>query len=321
MSKLANAFIIGFISFLFLVAIFWYAVEVGQNQGVTVEGLQAEWGSVDQETTVIDASIRFKNPHAFQVQVLRLEYAFTVNDNRVGGGFIDREIRLEPGSERDVEFSIQVPSSFVADWWQAHALAGEETTLAIQGEASVKVSADTQVLPFESKADWTDDWVESWTGALETCPRPEPQPCVSEASYEWKRGSGGLLLQSSFDVHNPNDAAMEIRNGSFRLLLGGNLVSEGHFTETVTIPAEQSRVVRIDSPFAASGLVAWWPSHVAGCERSRADVSLSLSYALQEQPASSGNNTTQEPGYGPVQEPAVWEVRIPNLETRFLCDN
>jgi hypothetical protein len=60
-----------------------------------------------------------------------------------------------------------------------------------------------------------------------------------------ERGNGGTTLQFTFELRNPNNEPMELRDLSYRVSLQGTEVYRGRRATLTTLPAEGMRTVRV----------------------------------------------------------------------------
>src|SRR5687767_3075948 len=78
-SKFVNAVVLGLVSFVLILAVFWYVVEIRQESQVKITDVSAGWGASNTRTSEIKVRLSVFNPHKSPVELRDITYEVIVN--------------------------------------------------------------------------------------------------------------------------------------------------------------------------------------------------------------------------------------------------
>lgn len=319
-----NGAIIGIVSFIALVSIFWSLADVPSGGTVAFERVENRWGPVDGKTSEIRSVLTFHNPHRTQSELVRLEHEVLVNGARVDWESRNVSVRIPPESSRSVETAARFPNTFLNAWWQSHMRQGEETRVTIRGTATFTVLQKPVEVPYEHEATWSTALLPKLPQALGNCDRATP--CIRSAAAEWGRTDSTLHVR--FTIANTDANVFWVRNWTAHLKLHGvTLAWASPVAGPLELQPDTAQEVALVMRFDPAAWDDWWPRHVTSCELSQSELVVqhtreqwvNASYDANATQDSADNETEPTPGYR-VADARTWFFPGPSLATGFVCE-
>ena len=87
----------------------------------------ASWGSITEETTIINATVELYNPHYNPVEVETFVYYFHMNNLTVGHGSISHAFNVPPYGTVSIDCDTIIDNSDLIEWFTSH-IQNNETT-------------------------------------------------------------------------------------------------------------------------------------------------------------------------------------------------
>lgn len=316
MSRFVNAVIVGLASFIVLLSIFWYAVEVSRESQITIRQGSLGWGPVDQRGTEVWAHWLVHNPHRLNVQLNRVEFRFLLNGEQLEWDNRTPNQRIPALGDGSFNFTGRFPTTFVQSWINTHAAKNEETTFLIRGDAAFLVGQETVKVPFEASTTTQTRLTELIGGAYRNCTPQTASACLSSANARLINTGSTTQIWLDYQLENPNASHLRISNWTTVLELHDVQVADGETVSAFELEPHGDHEGQIELALDPQQLVAWWPLHAKDCERS--SLLLAVTFTLEERREIPGNGTG-----GPQEETIVYDVlwRLPGgaLRTSIVC--
>lgn len=121
-----------------------------------VHGVDARWGTADEDETTIELRVKMENPNPFAVGFEDVGYTVTMNGVRVGRGHVG-DFRMPARGTSVISSEAVLRNKRVAEWWKTHLDRGEKT------ETEIGFGGAVRVLGFGRKIG-----DRSYTGSFET---------------------------------------------------------------------------------------------------------------------------------------------------------
>lgn len=302
-SRFVNSVVLGIVSFIVLLSIFWYVVEVRHENRVEITGLEARWGPVDARSTNVLWDLTFQNSHKSVAQVTRISYEFALSDYVVSEETRNLSLRLPAEGEGRATVAVAFPSSFLPAWLEAHAEQQERSTLVFRGTVSLLVNQGRVEVPFDVQRDFQTTLALNLARSLSSCPEANGTVCLSGAQSDWDT-TRSVTLPTQVRLQNPGGTNVTVRDLEVALLLHGIEVARGAATTSIPLRADGEQVAEVLVRFDEGSLLRWWPRHVESCEES--PVTVTAAY-------------TVDPGDGNATAQVSREFSAPTFESRFAC--
>lgn len=312
MSKFVNAVVLGLVSFILILAIFWYVVEIRQESQVSITNVGVAWGPVNNRTTELAVRLTVFNPHKSPVVLEEVQFEVLVNGNQLDDGRNNESLTIAPEQSGTKEFRVTVPSRFVVDWIDSHLENDERSKMVVKGEARFAISTLRSVATFDWESSWEGIYVDGFQGTLHNCPSTDSTPCIERTKASWDTTGTQSVLQTEFSLRNPNGYALRIKSWSVDLVLHDTVVARGGTPAVSELPANGTADVRTPVVFERLQLPQWWPSHVRDCERSATTVVIRYVTEQEGEPADNGTVPV-------VLTNIEWRFVGPLFDTRFVC--
>jgi LEA14-like dessication related protein len=311
-SKFVNAVVLGLVSFILILAVFWYVVEIRQESQVAITDVGVGWGAVNNRTTEVKVRLTVYNPHKSPVLLQNVDYQVIVNGNQLVEASTNETVRIEPESEGTKEFTAIVFSRFVVDWMDSHLENDERTRMQVKGEAEFAISTLRTVASFDWESSWEGLYVHGFAKALHNCPQANASLCIDSTRAEWDTTGTQSVLQTIYQLRNMGGNDLKVKSWSVDLELHGVVVARGGTPATFTLPANGNVDIEAPIVFERLQLPQWWPAHVRDCERSTSHVV--IRYVIEEQQPVGPDGSVQT-----VLTSIVWTFDAPAFDTRFIC--
>lgn len=313
---MANSVVIGIVAFLLFLSIFWYVAGIGEPDPIRVTGIGTSWSTGEEAGTTMVVNLTFRNPHAFEITLTEVAYTLEVNEEVVAEGTAPADQAIRASGNGTAQILIPLAEDFLAKWWPQHVSNGEDTEVAISGEARVQVSQELRTASFETDWDWDTEWMGSWNDRVANCATTTSNLCLDSSTHEW-RDDGGV--DSVLHFQSRADGTIRIDDVSGGLLLRDETIAAG----TVQPAAEMGQDETVEVPLSLAlderGLVLWWSDHTAACEVSTATYRLQVAYTLTTtETTGTGNNTTTTTET--TEETEAWEFPVSVFQTQLACD-
>ena len=119
-------------------------VPTAGTQPLSVNATRADWGEVDERRTELELGFDVYNSGA-TVSVTNVRYVLTVNDVVLGAGEIDREYRLESGTETPIDATATFETDRITAWWVSHLENDQRTDVHLAFEAEAEFPDGTTI--------------------------------------------------------------------------------------------------------------------------------------------------------------------------------
>jgi LEA14-like dessication related protein len=310
MTRLVNAVLIAVFSFFIILGVFWQFAGGGTGAGPrgdpAVTAVVPRWQPAGQQEIAVEVAVR--NPAGQDGTITAVTYEALVD-----GQPVDRAVaRVPPGGpvalpargDATVRFGVDLPDGFAASWWTGYMRNAEEADVRIQGTVTVQRDDGTREAPFTWRSEWTGELAQRLEAAVRNC-EGATGLCLAQSGFSWKDGA----LHARLTLHNPGPETVAIRNTTLRLLFGEVAVVRGDVDLVREVLPGADAEVELALGFGQPAIAAWWPEHVARCER----TPLALGLDLQAQTVAQGANATAE------VTTLQWLFPASTFQTRFVC--
>ena len=90
---------------------------------------EADWGSVDDETTEVEMTLYLHNPKSYPITISEIGYDIRMNNVSMGSGEAGRTTTIPPGETVPVEATTEIRTQRLDDWWVSHLQRNQVTDL------------------------------------------------------------------------------------------------------------------------------------------------------------------------------------------------
>lgn len=311
MTRLINAILITVFAFFVFLGVFWQFAGGGTGAGPrgepSVEAIEPRWQPGAGPELLVD--LRVHNPAGLDGELASVSYEALL-DGRVLDRAVARvpfsgPVAIGPESEANVAFAVDLPERFANDWWASYMRSGEKAELRIHGAVELRREDGVHEAPFEWRSTWTGELAERLEAAVRNCDATPTDLCMAGSSFEWRDGS----LRATLTLRNPGTEAVAVRNASLRLLFAERPVVSGGVDLVQRLDPGAEAEVELALAFAPDAIAAWWPDHVARCER----TPVALGMDLQAHSIPRGSETESE------VTTLQWTFPASTFQTRFAC--
>lgn len=310
MTRLINATLIAVVSFFVVLGVFWQFAGGGTGAGPRgepeVTAVVPRWQPSAQQDLGVEVAVH--NPAGTPGKITAVTYEALVN-----GQSLDRAVaRVPPGGPVDVpakgdgtvRFGVDLGDGFATKWWTDYMKKAESSEIRIHGTVTLQREDGAHEAPFEWRSAWTGDLAKKLQNAVRNC-EGSSGLCLADSSFTWKDGA----LHAKLTLHNPGPETVTVRNTTLRLLFGEDAVVRGDVDLVRDVLPGDDATVDLALGFAQPAIAAWWPDHVARCER----TPLALGLDLQARSVAEGANATEE------VTTLQWLFPASTFQTRFVC--
>jgi LEA14-like dessication related protein len=322
-SRFVNGAIIGIVSFIVLLSIFWYLAEIRREATITYGGMENRWGNVDASSTEIRSRLTFHNPHRTTVELVRIEHELIVNGQRVDWDYRNVSVRVGPESNGSVDVDARFPNSFLGPWWLSHINQGEETRFVVRGTATFLVMQKPVVVPYDWESDWTTDLATALPESLRNCASVMESPCIRSAALEWDTTTEAPVAVVRLSLANTNASTLALRNWTTELRFQDLAIARADVVPgPLELPPQGERDVDLTFRFDTRLMATWWPRHVASCELSPITATMTFNREQPNNstpPAGDSSSTTLNASSQPAMQALAWSVPAQPFTTHFVC--
>jgi LEA14-like dessication related protein len=313
MTRLINAVLIAAVSFFVFLGVFWQFAGGGTGAGArgepSVTAVVPRWQPAGQQEIGVELTVH--NPAGTTGRIAAVSYEALVNGDTVdhavarvpAGGPVD----VAAKADGLVRFGVDLPEGFATQWWTAYMHDAESSDLRIRGNVTLQREDGAHEAPFEWRSAWTGDLAKRLQNAVRNC-EGATGLCLADSQFTWKDGA----LHARLTLHNPGPDTVAIRNTTLRLLFGDAAVVRGDVDLVRDLAPDDDAQVDLALGFSQAGIAAWWPDHVARCERTPLALGLDLQARSAAQGADGANATSEV-------TTLQWLFPASTFQTRFVC--
>lgn len=309
MTRFINAVLISVFAFFVFLGVFWQFAGGGTGAGPrgepAVVNITPRWQpGVEQELLV---ELAVLNPGS-EGKVTSVSYEALVD-----GQVVDRALaRVPPGpaitiptnEQGAVRFPVDLPDGFAVTWWPDYMEDAEDSDLSIQGTVGLRRGDGEHEAPFEWRSSWKGELAQHLTDAAANCD-PDPQDlCLQESRFFWEDGA----LHATLTLHNPGPDPVAVRNATLKLNFGEHAVVSGKVDLVREVRPGDDAEVQLALSFSQTAIAAWWPDHIARCERTPLSLGMDLQAQSLPDPDEPSQVTTLQ-----------WTFPASTFSTRFVC--
>jgi LEA14-like dessication related protein len=312
LTRFINTVLITVFAFFVLLGVFWQFAGGGTGAGErgdpTVTDITPHWQPSSPQELLVDLQVY--NPAGQEGRIASITYEALVD-----GKVVDKAIARVPAGpsivvpgkgEAGVHFPVDLPDGFAVTWWPQYMKDGEDAELSIQGTVSLRRDDGAHDAAFEWRSKWTGELADRLSEAVQNCDATPTDLCMASSEFFWKDGT----LHATLKLHNPGPDAVSIRNATVRLLFGERAVVSGNVDLVRELHAGADADVDLALSFSQKAIAAWWPDHIARCERTPLVMGMDLqAHTIPDGPDDPGHVTSLQ-----------WTFPASPFQTRFVCD-
>lgn len=314
MTRFINAVLISVLAFFVFLGVFWQVMGDGADGRTpggapTVTAVEARWQPEQERELLLEVTLH--NPSSLDARATALTYKAEV-DGRLVDSAISRPLSqdvaptIEGRGDTTIRVPVDLPADFVLTWWPDYMANGESSELRIQGSLDVQREDGDRDATFEWRSAWEGELASSLSGAVANCSAGSEDLCLDSAEFFWKEGA----LHADLSFSNPGADAVGLHNMSITLLFGERAVVAGEVDLGRRVASDGDTDVGLALTFSPAAMQAWWPDHLARCER----TPVALRIGLEVETLADG----QEPGQGDFAT-VQWTFPASSFQTRFVC--
>lgn len=315
MTRFINAVLISLVAFFVFVAVFWQVMGDGAGgrspgSAPTVTNVEARWQPEEEREMLIELTL--DNPSSLPARASAITYKAEV-DGRLIDSAVSRPLseadapRIEGREEGTIEVPVDLPEDFIVSWWPTYMREAEKADLRVYGTLDVRRDDGDRDVTFEWRSSWEGELAANLSEAVHNCSGGADDLCLDEAAFLWEEGEPGLHADLAFS--NPGSDAVALHNMTITLLFGDRAVVAGEIDLDRQVTADGQEDVGLSLVFSQAALSAWWPDHLARCERTA--VALRLGLEVEALP----EGDEEEGAFSTVQ----WTFPASTFQTRFVC--
>ncbi|MFC7096563.1 LEA type 2 family protein [Halobaculum marinum] len=94
-----------------------------------LERTEADWGTVDDDTTEVEMTLYLHNPKSYPITVSKIGYDIYMNNITMGSGEAGRTTAIPPGETVAVEATTEIRTQRLDEWWVSHLQQNQVTDL------------------------------------------------------------------------------------------------------------------------------------------------------------------------------------------------
>lgn len=244
----------------------------------SVEGVDNQFGDVNESTTVIETGLRVHNPNPFGLKLggSAVEYSVAMNDIRMAEGTYE-DLGVGTGNDT-LNFTSYMDNAKIPDWWASHVRNGERTTVEIVATARsslLPVAVAPQPIERSFRTNITDAF--NTTGAR---PINANQPLVSDPVLYLNetRGTWGEVtterteIDMGFTLYNPKAYPISASRIGYNMSMNDVYIGDGETPSSVTIPPGETREITATTTIRNQRLDQWWVSHLVRDQRTNLSI-------------------------------------------------
>ena len=310
MTRFINTVLITVFAFFVFLGVFWQFAGGGTGAGArgapAVVDVSPRWQPAAAQELLIDATLH--NPAGQPGRIASYSY-----EAEVDGDVVDKAIaRVPPGdpilvgpkSDGLVSFPVDLPEGFALEWWPKYMEDAEDSEVRIHGTIALRRDDGVHEAPFEWRSTWTGKLAERLTEAVQNCDDAPSDLCMRESRFFWKDGT----MHATLTLHNPGPETVVIRNSTLKLLFGERAVVSGTVDLSRELRPDSDTDIDLSLTFSKPAIAAWWPDHIARCERTPMVLGMDLQATSLPEGEDPGHVTTLQ-----------WTFPAAPFETRFVC--
>lgn len=238
----------------------------------SVDGVENRFGTVTNETTVIETDLELSNPNPVGVRLGRVSVNYTVSMNGVRMAAGSRRGVAVPAGNSTLTLTTRLDNERIPAWWVTHVRDEEQTqlvvnatitspTLGVTREFSVTRSIETDLL--------------GAFASTETRPVNADVPLVSdpvlyvnETDARWGTPTTEETpLDATFTVYNPKPIPYAISEIGYEVYMNDVRVGAGTTEEPYALPPKTETDVGVGAVIRNAALDEWWVSHLQNDQR------------------------------------------------------
>lgn len=242
---------------------------VGGFIGVpSVQGLDNQFGGVNETQTTIETDLVVNNPNPIGISLggLSVDYGVSMNGVEMATGQKDG-IGIGTGNST-INLTTYLQNERIPEWWVTHINNGETTEMTVSATAKSGLIGQSASFRPASKTIETD--ILGQFNSTEERPVDanmalveDPVLIIEETSANWGDATSARTpIDMRFAVHNPKNAPIAISNIGYNITMNDVQVGEGETAETETIPAQSTETVSFTTDIRNQHLDEWWVSHI-----------------------------------------------------------
>ncbi|HUR25066.1 MAG TPA: hypothetical protein VM327_03510 [Candidatus Thermoplasmatota archaeon] len=312
MTRFINTVLITVFAFFVFLGVFWQFAGGGTGAGTrgdpTVTDIEPRWQPASPQELLVDLTVH--NPAGQEGRVSSITY-----EAKVDGKVVDEAIaRVPPGpptllapkADGHVQFPIDLPDGFITRWWPQYMSDGEDAELTITGSIALRRDDGSHEAPFVWRSSWTGKLADRLSEAVQNCDDDPTELCMADSDFFWKEGT----LHAKLTLHNPGPDTVTIRNSTIRLLFAERAVVTGNVDLDEDLLPDSDADVNVAMSFSQQAISAWWPDHIARCERTPLLLGMDLqAHSVPDGPDDPGAVTSLQ-----------WTFPASPFQTAFVCD-
>jgi LEA14-like dessication related protein len=234
----------------------------------SVQGVENEFGGVNESTTVIDSDLVVDNPNPIGVQLGNFTASYAVEMNGIQMATGEKQgLDVAKQGNTSVPLRTEMNNSKLPAWWVSHVENDEQTTLTV--DASVHSGIFGQSFSPQVSREVNTDIIDAFNSD-EDRPIDANQPLVSDPVLWLNRTTGSwgdvnenrTEVEMAFDLHNPKAVPLTITEIGYDIRMNGVTMGEGATEQSVVIPASGTRTVEATTRIDNQNLDEWWVTHL-----------------------------------------------------------
>lgn len=246
---------------------------LGTATAVSVLGMPGVVGSdhrvidVNESTTVVESTLRVRNPAPFPVRVDRatITYAVLLNGIPVGSGQ-QSGVSLAPGIST-VDVTTRFQNERLTDWWTTHVRRGERSNLTLVATVHsprLNRSFTRQVSQRPVNTDLISVFETTETVPIKSSPVVSgPVLYVNETTANWTMATRNrTAVRMQLGVYNPHSYTVPVTAVRYDVGLNDVAVATGSTNTVTTIEPRTHRTLTAGLVIDNSKLTDWWVSHI-----------------------------------------------------------
>lgn len=233
----------------------------------SVAGVDNQFGSVNESSTIIYTDLQVNNPNPIGVRLggLTIDYTVSMNGVSIANGTTDG-VEVEAGNST-LNLTTAMNNEQIPAWWYTHIDNGETTEVDIDARADSSLG---QASFGRSRMIETD--IAGQFDSNETRPVNGNIPLVSDPVLyiNSTRGSWDqenltrdrTPLDMDFTVYNPKDVSYTVSKIGYNITMNGVPVGAGETERAHVIESQTSETIRADTAIDNARLDEWWVTHL-----------------------------------------------------------
>ncbi|KAB1196589.1 MULTISPECIES: LEA type 2 family protein [Haloferax] len=234
----------------------------------SVEGVDNQFASVNETSTVIESEVDVENPNPISANLSGVSVDYAVYMNGLGMADGDKDGVSVGTGDTAIPLQTTLANDRIPAWWVSHIQHGEHTTLTVDASVTSETLGKTFDAPEITRSIDTDllsafNSTETREVNANATVVSDPVLYVNETSAEWGASTQNrTALELTFVVHNPKPYPVAVSELGYDISMNDVDVGEGTTDSEYVIQPHSTKTIEATTYIENERLDEWWVSHL-----------------------------------------------------------